>query len=145
MDLTEKLRLAAKSTKPEVTSSFLKLFIFDVRLYSGKLINRSAADMLVADAKYVIAHLPDTTPPVISIISPRPITYPRYGVIIVNFWVDDSITGVDTVTATLDGAPVKLFDTIYLSKLSRGSHTLTVTAVDVAGNSATKSVVFQVK
>jgi hypothetical protein len=59
--------------------------------------------------------------------------------------VDDSITGVSTVTATLDGVVVTNGQLINLWKLNPGSHILTVTAVDYAGNSASKSVTFKVK
>ncbi len=143
--LSEKLRMATKKDKPEFTSQMLKLFILDVRIQSGRHITKDAANMLIADAQYTIAHLPDTEAPTIWILSPKPITYYRPGYLLVSFIVDDSITGVSDVTATLDGNPVKNFQTLNLWTLTSGSHTLTITAVDEAGNSATKSVTFKVK
>jgi hypothetical protein len=143
--LMSKLRLAARTDKPEMTSTLLKAFMFEVHAQSGKHIEKEYAKALITDAQFLIAHLPDSTPPMIVILSPKPMTYGHHDHLFVNFMVTDSITGVDEVVATLDGSPVKDFQRINLSSLSRGTHTLTVTAVDVAGNTATKSVTFKVK
>jgi len=145
LELQEKLKLAAKSTRPENTSYWLKAFIMDVHLFSGKHLSRSDANMLITDAQYAIAHLPDAKPPVITIYSPKSITYQRHGFLWVSFDVDDTITGVKEVTALLDNVPVKNGQWLELKKLTVGTHTLTVTAVDIAGNTATKSVTFKVK
>lgn len=53
----------------------------------------------------------------------------------------DAGSGVATVTASLDGAAIQP-GVLELWRLPLGSHTLTVTATDRAGNSATTSVVF---
>jgi 2',3'-cyclic-nucleotide 2'-phosphodiesterase (5'-nucleotidase family) len=143
--LMDELRMAAKSSKPEVQSQWLNKFICDVRAFSGRFISRSDASILIADAQYVIAQLPDSKPPVITIYSPKPITYQRRSSLWVSFTADDSITGIKEVNATLDNMPVKNGQWIELKKLSLGTHTLTVTAVDVAGNTANKSVTFKVK
>ena len=143
--LMDQLRMAAKSSKPELTSMWLNKFICDVRLFSGRYINRSATSMLVADAQYVIAHLPDTKPPVITIYSPKPITYQQHGLLWVSFAADDTITGIKEVSAVLDNVPVTNGKWLELKKLTVGTHTLTVTAVDVAGNTSSKSVTFKVK
>ncbi len=49
-----------------------------------------------------------------------------------------------SVTATLDGAAIKNGARLDLLKYKLGNHTLVVTAVDKAGNTATKSVTFKV-
>jgi endoglucanase len=59
--------------------------------------------------------------------------------------LDDQFSGVDTskTTITLDGKDVQQGATIQLYKLPLGSHTLIVTASDLAGNISTKEIVFQ--
>jgi hypothetical protein len=59
--------------------------------------------------------------------------------------LDDKFSGVDTskTTITLDGKDVQQGATIQLYKLPLGSHTLIVTASDLAGNISTKEVVFE--
>jgi hypothetical protein len=59
--------------------------------------------------------------------------------------LDDSLSGVDAnkTTVTLDGNSVQQGATIALYTLSLGSHTLTVTASDLAGNISTNEIVFQ--
>jgi 2',3'-cyclic-nucleotide 2'-phosphodiesterase (5'-nucleotidase family) len=143
--LVSKLRLAAKTNNPEMTSALLKTFIFEVYAQRGHHIDKVYADALIADAQYVIVHLPDTKPPVITIFSPKAMTYSRPGFLFVSFAAYDTITGVAKTTATLDGTPVSNSQQIILSKLTKGNHTLTVTAVDEAGNTATRSVTFKVK
>ncbi|MFE5320375.1 X2-like carbohydrate binding domain-containing protein [Paenibacillus sp. NPDC056579] len=61
----------------------------------------------------------------------------------VSYAVYDSLSGVDTVSAALNGKPVADGQTVSLAQLA-GSNTLTVTARDKAGNSITQSVAFQV-
>ncbi|GMK38815.1 hypothetical protein PCCS19_18690 [Paenibacillus sp. CCS19] len=59
--------------------------------------------------------------------------------------LDDKFSGVDTskTTVTVDGKDVQQGATIQLYKLPLGSHTLIVTASDLAGNISTKEIVFQ--
>jgi 2',3'-cyclic-nucleotide 2'-phosphodiesterase / 3'-nucleotidase / 5'-nucleotidase len=142
--LMDKLTAASNSTKPEVTSAYLNSFILQVKLHSGRLIKTQAANLLIADAKWVITHLPDTTAPSILVFSPQVEKYPRFRMLWIDFAAFDSITGVKEVSATLDGAPVANHQSIKLWTLSLGSHTLTVTAVDFAGNTSTRSVTFKV-
>ncbi|HMB24935.1 MAG TPA: bifunctional UDP-sugar hydrolase/5'-nucleotidase, partial [Anaerolineales bacterium] len=139
------LKAAARSSKPESTSSILNTFIQYVRSQRGWQINKQAADLLIADAKWVIVHLEDTTPPVIKVESPRRVTYSRFQKIWIDFDVFDSITGVKEVNADLDGVAVADHQKIDLRTLAIGEHTLTVTAVDYAGNESTKSVKFKVR
>ncbi|WP_285705545.1 ThuA domain-containing protein [Microtetraspora sp. NBRC 16547] len=48
----------------------------------------------------------------------------------------DEGSGIDTVTATLDGEELKLGEPLDLHTLALGAHTVTVTATDKAGNTA---------
>ena len=86
----------------------------------------------------------DTSLPIIRIESPRAIPYSRSQTLRVEFDASDRITGIKEVTATLDGAPVANRQKIDLYTLALGDHTVTVNAVDYAGNVATKSVTFKV-
>jgi hypothetical protein len=76
--------------------------------------------------------------------SPRAVSYPRTYELRIDFYAFDRITGVKEVTAALDGTPVVNKQKIDLHTLAVGDHTLVVTAVDYAGNTATKSVTFKV-
>jgi len=142
--LMEKLNVASKSTKPEVTSALLNAFTLQVKMQSGKQITSQAAALLITDAKWVITHLADTGSPSIKIFSPLATSYPHTRTLNINFAAFDMITGVKQVTATLDGASVTDRQKVDLSTLSLGEHVLTVTAVDYADNTATKSVTFKV-
>jgi hypothetical protein len=144
LSLMEELKAASKSSKPQVTSAILNAFIQHVKANSGRQIKTQAANLLIADARWVIVHLPDTTPPYITIRSPRAISYPRFSTLWIDFDVLDAITGVKEYNATLDGIVVVDNQKIVLRTLALGNHILTVTAVDHAGNTATKSVTFRV-
>ncbi|CAG0993076.1 partial 2',3'-cyclic-nucleotide 2'-phosphodiesterase / 3'-nucleotidase / 5'-nucleotidase, partial [Anaerolineales bacterium] len=103
--LMDKLTAASNSTKPEVASAYLNSFILQVKLHSGRLIKTQAANLLIADAKWVIVHLPDTTAPSIKVFSPQAVSYPRFRMLWIDFAAFDTITGVKEVSVTLDGAP----------------------------------------
>ena len=89
----------------------------------------------------------DKTKPVITIGSPEPRDYLQTESITIHFGSTDVApgSGVDMVTADLDGKPAAEGQVIDLMTLRSGSHTLTVAAVDVAGNSASASVTFNVR
>lgn len=142
--LKQLLEAAAKSTKPEYTSSLLNTFVQLVKIHSGRLIKPEAASLLITDAQFVITHLPDTTAPYIVILSPHPITYKNWQILRIDFDAFDRITGVVEVTATLDGMPVKDGQRIDLRTLALGEHTFVVQATDYAGNTATRTVTFKV-
>jgi N-acetylmuramoyl-L-alanine amidase len=82
----------------------------------------------------------DADPPVITISSPAGDV--PYGCQTVDFDVTDAIAGVASVSADIDGAAVS--DGQSVCGLALGSHTLTVTAVDGVGNSATATSTFNV-
>lgn len=83
----------------------------------------------------------DADPPVITIASPAPADYP-YGCIKVEFSATDELSSVASITADIDGEPVTSGQNIY--GLALGAHTLTVTASDIFGNTATQTVTFNV-
>ncbi|WP_082591859.1 PQQ-dependent sugar dehydrogenase [Terrabacter sp. Soil810] len=60
----------------------------------------------------------------------------------VTWTATDATSGIDTVTATVDGTAVAAATPLALWKLSLGSHTLVVTAVDKAGLVRTTTVTF---
>jgi hypothetical protein len=91
-----------------------------------------------------LAFTTDTTGPVISITTPAAQTYGHAKVLTVSFAATDTPAGVASVTAKLDGKTIKNGARLDLLKYKLGSHTLAVTAVDKAGNTATKSVTFKV-
>lgn len=83
----------------------------------------------------------DKTAPVINIASPTSGPYYTSGSITLDFSGTDSLSGMENVTSTLDGSPVSSGQTFSLAALA-GSHTLTVTATDKAGNKTAKTVTF---
>jgi len=88
----------------------------------------------------------DVEPPVITIESPEPRAYLHPEFMDILFSAEDvGLSGLKDVWADLDGAPVENGDVIDLLTLSLGQHTLTVYAVDYAGNEASKSVTFTVE
>jgi len=142
--LMETLKVASQSKKPEFTSVTLQAFIWQVKVQSGKRITTQAADLLIADANWLITHLADATPPYIKIQAPRPVSYPHTGILRIDFEVLDTITGVKEVNATLDGVPVIDNQKVDLRTLVLGEHIFSVSAVDHAGNTAARSVTFRV-
>ncbi|GEM_PF-6916283 len=85
----------------------------------------------------------DKTAPAIIITAPVTQEYSTGDTITINYAVADSLSGLESVIATLDGVPVSQGQTINLADKA-GNHTFTVTCTDVAGNTATKSVSFSV-
>jgi hypothetical protein len=91
-----------------------------------------------------LSFITDVTPPVITIFSPVASTYLHSDLLPVNFTVTDDNSGVKSVMAFLDGAPVANGDVIDLHNLALGDHTFTVYADDKAGNYTSASVTFSV-
>jgi len=84
----------------------------------------------------------DKSPPMITVTSPGAKSYALGESITVAFEALDRTSGLANVTAALDGAPVE--NGSIHSNLSLGDHSLAVTALDVAGNTATSTVAFSV-
>ena len=86
----------------------------------------------------------DITPPTITINEPVTGDYLHSETITLDFSAGDAESGVASISATLNGDTVDSGDSIELFMLSLGTHTLTVTAVDNAGNPATETVDFNI-
>ncbi len=98
----------------------------------------------VEDAAPATPIMIDTEPPSVYIASPESREYVYTDTIAISAAVGDGTSGLAGPAAyMLDGSPFS-GSTIDLSTLSLGPHTLTVTAVDVAGNSTETSVTFHV-
>lgn len=88
---------------------------------------------------------PDTNAPDITISSPLSGRYLHSDVLSFQFTaVDPSGLAAGSPSATLESIPVSNGQQINLFTLSVGTHTLTVTAVDTAGNLGSKSVTFEI-
>ena len=86
----------------------------------------------------------DTTGPVISTTSPvdgAELDIEQH--VPVSFAIEDAV-GVAAVEATLDGQPIAEGDVLATSSLALGTHTITVSATDVAGNATTSTTEFAV-
>lgn len=84
----------------------------------------------------------DKTLPTITISSPQTKDYFRTESLTLNFDALDSISGIDSITSSLDGVAVISGQVVDLETLTSGQHTLMVNVIDKAGNIATKSVTF---
>jgi hypothetical protein len=89
----------------------------------------------------------DTGVPSITVASPVAGDYLHSDRLQFSFAASDAMSGLAAAnpTATLDGAPVSSGQSIPLLGLSLGTHTLTVSAMDQAGNVAAQTVAFGVK
>ena len=86
----------------------------------------------------------DKVDPVTTIDVPIVGSYLNTDSITLQYSVSDALSGIDTISATLDGTPVENGDVIDLSTMA-GSHTLTVVVTDKAGNETSDSVEFSVQ
>jgi uncharacterized protein YegL len=87
----------------------------------------------------------DKTAPVITVSSPMSQDYADDVMLSVAWTATDALSGIDSQSATLDGAAIANGAVVDLSTVSLGAHTLVVTATDKAGNSTAVTVTFQVK
>jgi hypothetical protein len=96
--------------------------------------------------EYAAAQLiDDSQPPSIVIASPTAGVYGHAGQVVVDFAVDDDLSGVWSTLAAIDGAAVEDGDVIELLALSLGQHRLVVRSEDAAGNVAEAEVIFVVE
>ena len=96
----------------------------------------------------------DTAAPVVTVNAPAAQSYLRPDFLTLDFSAVDGAdsttpssappSGIKTLDATLDGAPVTNGQKIDLYTLALGDHILTVTAADFYGNTTTQSVTFSV-
>lgn len=87
----------------------------------------------------------DATAPTIAISAPTAASYSAGDDLTPQFTVTDSSSGVDgsRTVVTLDGQVLQQGAAVPLYTLPLGSHVLTVTAADLAGNTASQSVTFE--
>ncbi|MDD5287804.1 MAG: hypothetical protein PHY28_01660 [Dehalococcoidales bacterium] len=85
----------------------------------------------------------DKTPPTVTISSPQNRNYVTSETLVLNFGANDALSGILSTSASLDGNAVSNGQTVNLAAMA-GSHTLTVTSKDKAGNERTNSVTFSV-
>ncbi len=97
----------------------------------------------VEDPKTAIIKI-DKSPPDISIKGLEEESFTGASSIKPKVTIDDSLSGIDDskTKITLDNEPYQLESTIYLYKLSLGSHMLTIKSSDLAGNSVEKKITF---
>ncbi|WP_231571006.1 CBM96 family carbohydrate-binding protein [Gordoniibacillus kamchatkensis] len=87
----------------------------------------------------------DTEAPLIAVASPADGSYSDAQDLLPQFAVTDGLSGVDNTktTVSIDGQPVEQGATIPLYRLPLGTHSLKITACDLAGNAGSVSVNFQ--
>jgi hypothetical protein len=84
----------------------------------------------------------DTTAPVVTIAGVVPDAAVGDSGVLRPTWSASDDSGIESVTATLDGEPVAASATVELWRLPLGAHTLVVTATDKAGVTGKQSVGF---
>jgi protocatechuate 3,4-dioxygenase beta subunit len=87
----------------------------------------------------------DETPPVVTIIEPAVLTYTSNSTFTVAYEAWDTISGLEAVTATLDGERVTNGQIVEVMFLAPGSHEIAVTARDLAGWETTQTRTIQVE
>jgi parallel beta-helix repeat protein len=85
----------------------------------------------------------DKTPSLITVTSPTQGPYLTTDTITIDYEASDTVSGLETATALLDGTEVNNGQTIDLSAMA-GSHTFNVVATDQAGNEAAVKLNFEV-
>ncbi|HEU4891631.1 MAG TPA: SBBP repeat-containing protein [Vicinamibacterales bacterium] len=86
----------------------------------------------------------DASQPVVTIVSPEPRDYLHTETVTLAFSAVDTVAGIQSVSAALDGTPVENAQAISLLRQSLGPHTLEVVAADAAGNSTRQAVSFRI-
>jgi murein DD-endopeptidase MepM/ murein hydrolase activator NlpD len=86
----------------------------------------------------------DKTAPAVVISSPEAGEYLREARVPMSWSVTESLSGLDSERGRLDRRTVANGQVVSLKSIGKGSHTLEVVASDVAGNSGTAAVTFQV-
>jgi photosystem II stability/assembly factor-like uncharacterized protein len=86
----------------------------------------------------------DWIEPAISINSPSAVEYLHAGSLLMSFGATDSLSGLASVTGTVDGVAVTNGQPMPLLTLTLGFHTLFVSASDQAGNTSSTTVTFRI-
>jgi len=86
----------------------------------------------------------DSSAPLVTLTSPEARDYLHTDSVLASYSAADGGSGMQGVSATLDGAPVPNAQSIALLTQTLGAHTIEVVAFDVAGNSARQSMSFRI-
>jgi hypothetical protein len=86
----------------------------------------------------------DVSAPAVTIASPEPRDYQHSDSVTVSFSATDSMSGLQSVSAALDGAALQNSQSILLLTQTLGAHTIEVFASDHAGHPARQSVSFRI-
>jgi hypothetical protein len=86
----------------------------------------------------------DLSAPAVTITSPEARDYLHSDTLVVSFSAADTLSGVQSVAATLDAYTVQDSLSVPLRLLPLGVHTVRVSAADAAGNAVTRSVSFRI-
>jgi FIMAH domain-containing protein/beta-propeller repeat-containing protein len=86
----------------------------------------------------------DSSTPTVTIASPEPRDYQHSDSVMVSFSATDGMSGLQSVSAALDGGALQNSQSILLLTQTLGAHTIDVLAFDAAGNPAHRSVPFRV-
>lgn len=108
---------------------------------AGQTVKGTATDLAGNQATTTRTVSLDKTPP--SITMPTlAASYALNASVTLSFAASDSLSGLSSVNATLNGVPVSSGSTLTLGQ--PGTNTFTLTATDVAGNTATQTATFTV-
>jgi kumamolisin len=104
-----------------------------------------------ATAGPIGGNMVDKKPPVITIPAPTATNYAHSATLTLNYAATDGGSGVQSITATMDGSPTIAGQPItngqsinLLTTLPLGQHTFTVTSTDNVGNQSSQSVTFTI-
>jgi hypothetical protein len=86
----------------------------------------------------------DSTAPVLTVLSPAARDYLHSDTLVISFAAADGVSGVQRVSAALDGVPIQNPASYSLLPFALGVHTVDAYAFDVAGNQARQSVSFRI-
>jgi hypothetical protein len=108
---------------------------------ANQAVNGTATDLARNQATTTRTVSVDKTPPSLTMPTLAG-SYALNASVTLGFAASDSLSGLSSVTATLNGAPVSSGNTLTLRQ--PGTNTFTLTATDVAGNTATQTATFTV-
>jgi len=108
---------------------------------ADQTVNGTASDVAGNSATTARTVSVDRTPPLLTmpVLAPN---YPLNSSLTLGFSSSDSLSGLAGASATLNGSPVSSGNTVTLSHA--GVNTFTLTAADVAGNTANQTTTFSV-
>lgn len=109
---------------------------------TGKLFVTSTGGVVLDSLKFGGDGVVDTTPPVVTVGGVTAGAALGDSGVLKPTWSASDASGIESVTATLADAPLKVGAKVELWKLPLGAHTLVVTATDKAGVTAKQSVSF---